>query len=433
MKTDVIVIGSGPGGATVARALAQAGKSVQIFERGQDHRGRWYYGTYLGAMRYTDRGSFLFTRQGMNIIRPLMVGGATSMFCGCATPPPNGLFQQHGIDLDPFVESTITELEIAPLSAELRGAASTHMADAGRSLGLDWQPLPKFMRPNHSKPFACGAHCMLGCRCDAKWNAGSYVQEAVDAGARLMTGVQVDSIYIDSGQATGIRGRQGGRQIEASAETIILAAGGIGSPRILQNSGIDGAGDGITMDTTRMVYGVGPEAGNGHEPPMSWYAEDPQLEVLYSTLIDPWLLYPLMSAMSGLKHSLSWTRWKRTMGVMIKLKDHLAGGVRANGQIDKPQTASDRERMAEAEIYSRKLLIEAGARPDSIFSTPLRGTHPSSSVRIGHLLNSDLASEIDGLYVCDASVFPEALGRPTVLTIIALAKRLADQLINGAR
>jgi choline dehydrogenase-like flavoprotein len=32
------------------------------------------------------------------------------------------------------------------------------------------------------------------------------------------------------------------------------------------------------------------------------------------------------------------------------------------------------------------------------------------------------------LYVCDASVFPEALARPTVLTIIALGKRLARHL-----
>ena len=46
------------------------------------------------------------------------------------------------------------------------------------------------------------------------------------------------------------------------------------------------------------------------------------------------------------------------------------------------------------------------------------------------MVNTDLQSEIPGLYVCDASVFPEALGRPTVLTIIGLAKRLAKHLLG---
>ena len=60
--------------------------------------------------------------------------------------------------------------------------------------------------------------------------------------------------------------------------------------------------------------------------------------------------------------------------------------------------------------------------------TPLRGTHPSGTVRIGTMLDENLQTEVPGLYVCDASVFPEALDRPTVLTIIGLGKRLAKHL-----
>ena len=49
---DVIVVGSGPGGASVARGLAGQGKKVLILERGYDHRAKPWYGTYLGAVRY---------------------------------------------------------------------------------------------------------------------------------------------------------------------------------------------------------------------------------------------------------------------------------------------------------------------------------------------------------------------------------------------
>jgi choline dehydrogenase-like flavoprotein len=103
----------------------------------------------------------------------------------------------------------------------------------------------------------------------------------------------------------------------------------------------------------------------------------------------------------------------------------------ANGKISKPMTAQDQSRLAQAEDVCHKILIEAGAEPSSIFMTPLRGTHPSGTVRLGRLVDQNLQTETRGLYVCDASVFPEALDRPTVLTIVGLAKRLAKHLSHS--
>jgi choline dehydrogenase-like flavoprotein len=48
------------------------------------------------------------------------------------------------------------------------------------------------------------------------------------------------------------------------------------------------------------------------------------------------------------------------------------------------------------------------------------------------MVDADLQTQIPGLYVCDASVFPEALDRPTVLTIIGLARRLSKRLNGGS-
>lgn len=149
---------------------------------------------------------------------------------------------------------------------------------------------------------------------------------------------------------------------------------------------------------------------------------------MLSTLIDPWLLYPLINSLKSPLHALSWPQWNDILGVMIKLKDQISGGVFPDGKISKPLTTNDRERLNLAEAVCREILIEAGADPSSTFMTPLRGTHPSGTVRLGTMVDNDLQTEIKGLYVCDASVFPEALGRPTVLTIIGLAKRLARQI-----
>lgn len=432
LQANVIVVGSGPGGATLARQLAKGGENVLLLERGIDYRSRLDYGTYLGALIYADRMSFLFTKEGLNIIRPLMVGGATSMFCGCAAPPPRWLRDKYSVDIDREVSETMDELKIGPLPLELSGQASTRIAHAAQALGYDWEPQLKFVYPERAHRFNCGAKCMMGCRCGAKWNAAEYVDEAIAVGAGLVTRARVERVLIEDKHVVGVEGKLGGKPFSARANKVALAAGGIGTPRILQASGFSGAGNGMAMDATVMVYGFGKDRGIGNEPPMTWSWENHEVGYMLSTLIDPWLLYPIVSAMKGIKYALLWPRWNNILGVMIKLKDEISGGVFPNGQISKPLTPNDRERLRMAEQVCNKILIEAGADPSNIFTTPLRGTHPSGTVRIGSLLDLNLETEVQGLYVCDASVFPEALGRPTVLTIIGLAKRLAKHLLGEA-
>lgn len=355
------------------------------------------------------------------------------MYCGCAAPPPAWLKEKFGVNIETEVSETIEELEIEPLPAELRGQASTHVAQAAQALGYNWEPQLKFMKPARAQKFDCGAKCMLGCRCKAKWNAAEYVDQAVAAGCDLRTGARVERVKIEDGHIVGVEGRLNGKPFTAHASKVVLSAGGIGTPRILQSS--DGsmfqqAGQGMTMDITVMVYGTIAGRGIGKEPPMTWSWENLEEGYMLSTLIDPWLLYPLINALKGPKYALTWPRWKNTLGVMIKLKDDVSGGVFPNGRISKPMTDHDRLRMRAAEEVCRRILIEAGARPETIFTTPLRGTHPSGTVRVGTLVDENLQTETQGLYVCDASVFPEALARPTVLTIIGLGKRLAKNIMS---
>ena len=429
-EADVLVVGSGPGGATVARELVRRGRRVLLLERGIDERRRFYYGTYLGALLYTDRASLLFTEEGLNVVRPLMLGGATSMYCGCSAPPPPWMKERYGVDLDAETAEAEEELKTAPLPPEMRGVASTRIAEAAGEVGFAFFPQPKFMSPARASRFpeACGARCMLGCRCGAKWNAAEWVDEAVAGGAELRLRAHVERVTVEGGQAVGVLGRVGGRPFQARAKTVVVAAGGIGTPRLLQASGLREAGEGLTMDATLMVYGFVKEDGIGREPPMTWSYEDADAGYMLSTLVDPWLLYPIMAALEEPRRALTWPRWGNVLGVMIKLKDEISGGVFPDGRIRKPLTTRDRERLALAEEACRRILVRAGAEPSSLFSTPLRGTHPSGTARIGTHVDRDLATPVRGLYVCDASVFPEALDRPTVLTIVALAKRLAKRL-----
>jgi choline dehydrogenase-like flavoprotein len=431
-QADFVVVGSGPGGATAARQLAEAGKKVLLLERGKDHRGKWYYGTHLGCLLYCDRMGMLMTQEGLQIVRGIMTGGSTNLFCGCASPPPSWLKNRYKINLDSFVRQTVEELEIAPLPRALWGRATQRVEEAAGELGYAWEPQPKFMKVSRGQPFDCGAKCMLGCRCGAKWTASEYVDQAVGAGCELLEGMTVTEVLVSGGKAEGVVAKvSGGRGVlRAEAPTVILAAGGIGSPIILQHSGVPEAGRGMTMDTTVMVCGESRSEGMHLDPPMAVSYCDDENGYMLSTLIDPWLLYPLIHTWHGPRNPLRFLRYGKTLGIMIKLKDEISGGISVEGKISKPMTDRDRWRLNHASNAARKILIRAGCKPDSVFVGPLRGTHPSGTVRIGEILDSRLESPIRGLYVSDASCFPEALDRPTVLTLIALSRRLAEDLLE---
>ena len=69
-----------------------------------------------------------------------------------------------------------------------------------------------------------------------------------------------------------------------------------------------------------------------------------------------------------------------------------------------------------------------GVEPSSITSTPIRGAHPGGTAAIGKVVDKNLETCIKGLFIADASVIPQAPGRPPILTILALAKRLSKNI-----
>jgi choline dehydrogenase-like flavoprotein len=118
----------------------------------------------------------------------------------------------------------------------------------------------------------------------------------------------------------------------------------------------------------------------------------------------------------------------RTLAIMIKIKDSLGGRLTARGGVRKKLVSSDMEKFRRGFARARGILENAGAR--SVWKSWYIAAHPGGTVKVGDLLDSDLKTEIDNLYVCDCSVIPDAWGLPPAFTLLALGKRLAGHLSN---
>lgn len=427
-RVDVVIAGSGPGGATLARQLARAGKKVLLLEKGKDNK---WIGNHFAAGFYSVKMGLNFTEEGLNIIRARTTGGSTIMYCASAVVPPDWLKTKYGIDVEKYSDETIKELNIKPLPEDVVGSAGMRIMEAANDIGYHFEKMPKFIDPDKCK-MRCGGTCMLGCPYGAKWTARDYIDDMIKAGGKLMTRADVQQVTIEDGTATGLVALTPKGILKVEADVVAIAAGGIGTPSILQKSGIHEAGIGMFVDPLVFVTGVSKHKGTCQGPPMSvGTSEFMEDGILISDLIDPWGIWMIMTLMRNPSNILNIFRYRRQLGLMVKIGDELNGFITMDERVSKPLSERDRYRLNRGAAMSREILIKAGCDSSSIMVGPVRGAHPGATARIGKVVNENLETRIKNLYVSDASVIPEALDRPVVLTLISLSKRLSEHLLSN--
>jgi choline dehydrogenase-like flavoprotein len=269
----------------------------------------------------------------------------------------------------------------------------------------------------------------VGCRTDAKWTALKYLNEARKDGALITEQLDVKKVIISKKRAVGIAGiNSNGKAVRLFANTVILAAGGIGTPVILQNSGIR-AGQKLFLDLFTVTFGLAEKSGMRKELPMAAVCH--RKGFILSPYIDNSLFALASTVPLPLRRNIGLVaNHNRMLGVMVKINDDASGKIRKNGNVEKTATSGDLAKLAKGQSASKKILIEAGARPDSIITSRIRGAHPGGTAAIGEVVNKNLETKVKGLYVCDASVLPVAPGLPPIVTIIALAKRFSKSITS---
>ncbi|MBQ2226825.1 MAG: GMC family oxidoreductase [Methanobrevibacter sp.] len=399
-----IIIGTGAGGAIIARELAQNGLPVTIIEKGPFIKSK-------DAFNYYDKYN-----DSVDLLTTTCIGGATIVSMSNMVRALDEELLDWDIDLTDAYEYVEELIDVHPLDDSHIGKSTQGFLDAGRELGLDTMKMPKGIREKDC--IQCGK-CAFGCPADAKWSGKDFVEEAVEAGATLICDAEVTEIVSENNIVSGVKYIKDDNEHFIEAEKVVLSAGAIGSTLILRNSGFEGVGEDIFFDPFVSVGGYIKDINFNTEVQMAGLVVGKNF-----------VLSPHFS--SFLKANIPYgdVENKDIFSIMVKTADECKGYVDENGDVVKINTIQDIRYLAEGAATAGLILEKMGVDPNTIGSTVYRGAHPGGTAPIGKIVDSNLETEISNFYVCDASVLPISPGKPPILTILALAKRLADHLQN---
>jgi hypothetical protein len=413
---DAIVIGSGAGGATVARELSKRGQKVLILERGGNAPLRE---GLLGAISV-----FSGVRVGGNVTmaRALTTGGSTTIYLGATARPSMDSFQSLGIDLSKELEEAENELPLATLPDAMLRPPSLKLRDSAIALG--YELYTRRMLVDQSV-------CSSGYSYRAKWTARNYVEDAVRNGATLLNGATALRVLTDQGRAIGVEYalQKTKRQTETHrvfGAKIVVAAGCAPTPVLLRKSGIRNVADrGFAIHPGFAVFGTisGLKGTEGFGA--SWgFALDDEIHIGDGNFDRT--VHRLI--MLGERKWLRVFRYASTITAGVLVIDSLGGELREDGRYHKELTSEDKAKLAKGDAAARHLLEHAGGR--DLYTTPVSASCIAGTLRIQEHVDANLQTEIRDLYVCDGSLMPRE-GMTPALTLICLGKYLANHLARA--
>ncbi|MBC2716893.1 MAG: GMC family oxidoreductase [Desulfobacteraceae bacterium] len=420
---DAIVIGSGPGGATVARELSQHGKKVLILEWGPNKPLK---GSFLQMFQdcFILGKSMFMTKNFLAMVRGITTGGSSRYYCALACDPPVERLKKYGVDITPEIEEIKNIVPCEPLRDDLMSQAAKVFMDSALDLGYDCQKANKYIFQDKCHK-DCDL-CLYGCPHDAKWSAVNFVDDALEYGAEMINKAKVTKIIVENNKAIGVEYRHKKKTIKAYASKVILAAGGIGSPVILRESGIEGVGHNFFFDPLWFIWGKVDRVTSGKGVPMCSriILEDEGIVLTDHNM--PHLVKAIFD-FQGFKPGKAFS-FSHMVPLQAKVRDGLSGHIGKSGWVWKGLMDEDKKKLNAGFDHAKKILDNAGA--EKIYKSPLLAAHPGGTVKIGEFLDTDLKTEYDNLYVCDASVIPHEMGLPPSLTILTLGKRLSKHLLG---
>jgi choline dehydrogenase-like flavoprotein len=490
IEADICIVGSGSGGATAARVLAEAGRDVVVLEEGADYPGERLTqrdGEMYSAL-YMDRGGRTTDDLGVTVLQGRVLGGGGVINASDVVPIPPGVLQHWNTK---FHLSELTAQQLAPY--EKRALSDLHAsrildAQVNRANGLLKQGSEALgmrgERMLHNRVGCAGlGTCLIGCPINAKKNPRFVaIPLALAAGARFFTRAQARRIrHADrefkriSVRVLESSGMRAIGQTEVRARTVIVAANAIASAELLLRSGIGNGhvGRHLMLQPQLPITAVFPDEVLAYRGIPQSYAvtqfetEDHPEHGLWGFRIEGVMGTPGMVGsllpFTGAAGKLAMTDYDRIAAALLLVPDEPSGSVRLSSSgrlsIGYLQRDNHKQRTLQALREAARIYFEAGAERVIVpVAPPITLTHPDQvdqlsglrlrtaaapfisahqqgtarmapSARDGALDPAGRVRGARGVYIFDSSGFPSSASSHTMTPIMTLSHYLSDRLL----
>jgi choline dehydrogenase-like flavoprotein len=482
-SADVVIVGSGAGGAVVARELARDGRSVIVLEEGGHYTPDEYGAmTPSHSIRRLAREAGLCTAVGIgdtpliSVMAGRCVGGSSVLTGGVCFRIPEevlhewsherGLTRMTPEKLDPFFTEVEERVKVETVPEHMRSRGTSLFVEGAAKLGIGMKSL---RRNTHDCRGA--ARCNFGCPNRAKMSVDiSFLPDAFAHGARLFSDALVEKIEVAGGRATGVRGRfldaQTGEPrvpFVINAKLVVIACGSLHTPVLLRRSGIDHADIGrhLTLHPAFRVSAIFDEHVGG------W---DGALQSVYSdhflnegiTLVGVYsAVNVLAAAFPGVAHDFrKRVRQMPNLAVFGGMVHDDGGGsvyrwLSREPLITYRMIKRDKARVMRGIQILGKMAFAAGARevmlpifgtesftkeseldflterPPSARRVECMAFHPLGSAKMSARENGGVvkptgeAWDVDNLIIADGSVLPTSIGVNSQLPVMSVALMIA--------
>ncbi|MDH5490702.1 MAG: GMC family oxidoreductase [Myxococcales bacterium] len=483
-RAEIVVIGTGAGGAVVGAELAEAGYDVLFLEEGGYHPTSSmnpYVQESIPRMYRDASATIIFGRAPISYVEGRCVGGSTTINGGMAYRAPEAILAEWARsmgqpDLGPAsLEEHFLRVEAAtnvgPQLNTSIGNDSRIMAQGAAKLGWEYVENPR------NQDRCVGANsCVLGCPTGAKRSTlVSYMPRAIAAGARCLTEVKATKLIIEGGRCVGVEGRainprtrRQDKRVRIRAKAVVVACGAVQTPTLLLRHGLGRPsgqlGRNFTCHPNAKVLAVYPfevRAWQGVNQAGQIREFHDQGILFAENFIPPGALAANMPLHGEEIHEamLDYNRMVLT-GVLVE--DSTSGRIHRlpfGGALPRYDiTAHDHARFLWGVRKLAELHFEMGASKVYLpFSNLHVAHHPDELARIAetqrsvqtielftpHLMGTarmgsrpsesvvDLRGEVwdlPGCFVADASLFPSAIGVNPQVTIMAMADQVAHRM-----
>jgi choline dehydrogenase-like flavoprotein len=476
LEAEVVVVGTGAGGAVVAAELAERGVAVVMLEQGNYFTRRHFTGRGIDmqGMMLVDGGATVAVG---NCWIPVpigrTVGGSTTVNSGTCYRIPYrvlakwrdglGLKDMTPEGLDPYYAKVENIIRVAPADPKYVGAMGQIIADGCQTLGITRHgPLLR------NAPDCDGQGiCCFGCPTDAKRSTNvSYVPRALKYGANLVYRVRAERILIDGGRAVGVRARlASGKSLTVRANAVVISCGSILTPLLMLENNLantsDQVGRNLSIHPAAGVIGIFPHEIRGYAAiPQGYGIEEFHDEgLLYEGAFVPLDLAAGALGVVGPGHTSAMEAFERMAIYGFMLEDTSRGRVR-KGIVGRPLITyvlndHDVARLKRGLEILFRVYLGAGAerifppvagfpeihnhadierfRRTEILARDFELTayHPLGTMRMGIDRRSSVVGpthethDVPGLFIVDGSAVPSSIGVNPQLTIMALATRAA--------